>query len=300
MPSPAARRPPGRPFAWPVLATALALYVAAEYLFNLELVDTVAAADIDPARIDDLTVFGKLSGSFGLVLFAFRPMLARLWRRLGWGVAVLFVLAWVAGYSGLTAIYDTVLARIPLETQRDAYYLVAWRQAVFAGAVADPELRGADGRIDDANRLALVNIAKRLTDDGREADAMRALLAAQGRLSVDEGRLRDAVAAVFLPPMSMTLSLLAIVANLGALAAIGLSLTGRRRLRRIANILPIAAIALFLALADRPPFPESSRSYDLHAELGARLGPPGWLWGRAINGEAVLLGIPRLAAIPDV
>jgi hypothetical protein len=287
------RTPAGRPFAWPVLATALTLYVAAEYLFNLELVETVAAAEIEPGRIDDLAVFGKLSGAFGLVLFAFRPMLARLWRRFGWGAVGLFALSWVAAYSGLTAMYDTVLARIPLETQRDAYYLVAWRQAVFAGIVADPELRGADGRVDLANRLALVNIATRLTDAGREADATRDLLAAQGRLSVDENRLRDAVAAVFLPPMSMTVSLLAIVANLGALAAIGLSLTGRRRrLRRLANVLPLAALGLFLALADSPPFPAASRSYALHAELGERLGPVGWLWGRAISGEATLLRIP--------
>jgi hypothetical protein len=300
MPSPPVRTPPGRPFAWPVLATALALYVAAEYLFNLELVDAVAAAEIDPARIDDLTVFGKLSGAFGLVLFVFRPMLARLWRRFGWGVVGLFVLAWVAGYSGLTAIYDTVLARIPLETQRDAYYLVAYRQAVFAGALADPELRGPDGAVDTPNRLALVNIAMRLTGSNREAEAMREILAAQGRLSVDEGRLRDAVASVFLPPMSMALSQLAIVANLGALAAIGLALTGKRRLRRLANALPLATLGLFLVLADTPPFPESSRSYRVHAELDARLGPLGWVWGRAINGEAVLLGIPRLPAIPDV
>jgi len=59
------------PFAWPLVAAALAAFVLAEMLFNLELVDAMASPSIDPGRVDDLTVFGKASGTFGFVLFAF-------------------------------------------------------------------------------------------------------------------------------------------------------------------------------------------------------------------------------------
>ena len=34
------------------------------------LVDAMASPSIDPGRVDDLTVFGKASGTFGFVLFA--------------------------------------------------------------------------------------------------------------------------------------------------------------------------------------------------------------------------------------
>jgi hypothetical protein len=45
---------PTRPFAWPILAALLVAYVVAEIVFNLELVRTVAQAEIDRQRLDEL------------------------------------------------------------------------------------------------------------------------------------------------------------------------------------------------------------------------------------------------------
>ena len=276
------------PFAWPLVAAALAAFVLAEMLFNLELVDAMASPSIDPGRVDDLTVFGKASGTFGFVLFAFRPLLARLWHELRWWTPALFLVAWMAAYSGLTAAYDAVLERVPVEVQHDAFRLMTYRQAVFAGLLADPELLGAGADAASAKRLALVNIAMRLVEDGPEVAAMRGAMAATGTSPAEDPRLRETVAAVFLPPMSMAVSLVAIVANLAALAAIALSLLGWRWLARA---LPLVAVAGFLALAGASPFEAGSRSHALHAMLGERLGPAGWTWRQAINGEALLLGL---------
>ena len=168
------------PFAWPLVAAALAAFVLAEMLFNLELVDAMASPSIDPGRVDDLTVFGKASGTFGFVLFAFRPLLARLWHELRWWTPALFLVAWMAAYAGLTAAYDAVLERVPVEVQHDAFRLMAYRQAVFAGLLADPELLGAGADAASAKRLALVNIAMRLVEDGPEVAAMRGAMAARG------------------------------------------------------------------------------------------------------------------------
>jgi hypothetical protein len=152
---------------------------------------------------------------------------------------------------------------------------MAYRQAVFAGVLADPELLGAGADAASAKRLALVNIAMRLVEDGPEVAAMHGAMAARGTTPAQDPRLRETVAAVFLPPMSMAVSLVAIVANLAALAAIALSLLGWRWLARA---LPLVAVAGFLALAGASPFEAGSRSHALHAMLGERLGPAGWTW----------------------
>ena len=55
--------------------------------------------------------------------------------------------------------------------------------------------------------------------------------------------------------------------------------------------LPLVAVAGFLALSGASPFEAGSRSHALHAMLGERLGPAGWTWRQAINGEALLLGL---------
>lgn len=307
-PAMTSQTPAIRPFAWPVVAALLAAYVVAEAAFNLHLVETVAAANPDPDRLDSLTALGKASGSFGLVLFVVRPMLRRLWRRLRWGLPALFLLAWAGTYAGLTHVYDTVLDRVPVATQHDAFYLSLYRQAVFDGLVENADLRAHDGTLDDSHRLALVNLAARLTGDKPEIATMRDWLA-KGELArlegfsldaravqalerardVGDGTLRNATAAVFLPPMSMTLSLLAIVANLGALAALMLAHVRSFGLRRLAGTLPLLAVAIFLMAVDRPPFATDSGNFRLYTQLEDRLGALGWIWSRAINGEAAIL-----------
>lgn len=299
--------PANRNFAWPLLAALLALYVVAEAAFNLHLVDTVAAAEIDPDRLDTLTTFGKLSGAFGLILFAVRPVLQRA-RRLRWQHFALFAIAWAAAYGGLTVVYETVLDRVPVETQYEAFHLALYREAVFAGVVENADLRAGDGRLEDSHRLALVNLAARMTGDKPEIRAMRDWLA-RGEMArlegvalepraatalarardAGDGTLRNATAAMFLPPMSMTLSLLAIVANLGALGALVLARARRRAVRRVADAIPLLAVALFLLVADRPPFATDSGNFRLYTQLEERLGVLGWIWGRAINGEAAIL-----------
>ncbi len=299
---------PLRPFAWPAVAALLALYIAAEAAFNLRLVETVAAARPDADRIDSLATLGKLSGSFGLVLFALRAAFGRLWRKLRWGLPVLFVLAWGVVYSGLTVVYETVLQRVPVEMQYEAFYLALYREAVFEGFVENADLRGRDGVLDDSHRLALVNLAARLTGEKPEIAAIRDWLA-QGEMAqlegialdpralaalarardVGDGTLRNATAALFLPPMSMTLSLLAIIANLGALGALLLAHARTLGVRRVAGSLPVLAVALFLLAAERPPFAADSGNFRLYTQLENRLGILGWVWGRAINGEAAIL-----------
>jgi len=226
--------PAVRPFAWPLLAVLLAIYVVAETAFNFRLVDTVAAAEIDPDELDRLTTLGKLSGAFGLVLFGVRPVLQRLRRLRAWHAAA-FLGAWAAAYGALTVVYETVLDRVPVEMQHEAFQLALYREAVFSGAIENPELRAREGALEDSHRLALVNLAARLTGDKPEILAVRDWLArgemarlegvkldprAEAALArardAGDGTLRNATAAMFLPPMSMTLSLLAIVANLGA------------------------------------------------------------------------------------
>jgi hypothetical protein len=307
-----------RPFAWPAIAALLALYVVAEAAFNLRLVETVATAEIDADRIDSLSTLGKLTGSFGLVLFALRASFGRLWRQLRWGLAVLFVLAWTGAYAGLTTLYETVLDRVPVEMQYDAFYLALYREAVFTGVVENPDLRAHDGAVDDSHRLALVNLAARLTGDKPEIAAMRDWLA-RGELArlegvalepralsalarardVGDGSLRNATAALFLPPMSMTLSLLAIIANLGALVALLLAHARRSNIRRMAAGLPLLAVAAFLLAAEQPPFAADTGNFRLYTQLENRLGIVGWIWGRAINGEAAILKLSATAPLPE-
>ncbi|MBL8831954.1 MAG: hypothetical protein JNL71_06150 [Rhodospirillales bacterium] len=299
--------PAVRPFAWPLLAVLLAIYVVAETAFNFRLVDTVAAAEIDPDELDRLTTLGKLSGAFGLVLFGVRPVLQRLRRLRAWHAAA-FLGAWAAAYGALTVVYETVLDRVPVEMQHEAFQLALYREAVFSGAIENTDLRAREGALEDSHRLALVNLAARLTGDKPEILAVRDWLArgemarlegveldprAEAALArardAGDGTLRNATAAMFLPPMSMTLSLLAIVANLGALAALVLARARRRRVRRFAAIVPLLAVAVFLMAADRPPFAADSANFHLYTQLESRLGFVGWIWGRAINGEAAIL-----------
>lgn len=299
-----------RPFAWPMMAALLALYVGAETVFNLNLIDAVSAAEPDRARLDDLVVFGKAMGAFGMALFALRPFFARLWRRYRWGLPVLFAAAWLSIYGGLTAIYDRVLDDVPESVKREALLLGIYREAVFAGAIENPELRATDGATDDAHRLALVNLAARLTGEKTEIALVREKIAeAQAALAMgaelpaaltralahsqamDSASLREAAAAIFLPPMSMTVSLLAIVANLAALASLLLAaaVRRRRRMRQALGALPLLAVAVFLLAVERPPFERDNPSYELYTRLDERLGFAGWVWNRAINGQAAIL-----------
>lgn len=303
-------RPLERPFAWPMMATLLALYVVAETFFNLNLIDAVSAAEPDRARLDDLVVFGKAMGGFGLALFGLRPFFARAWRRMRWGLLALFAVAWGGLYMGLDTVYDRVLDGVPEATKREALLLGIYREAVFAGAIENPELRAPDGTTDDAHRLALVNLAARLTGEKAEIALVREKIAeAQAALAMgaelppaltralvhsqamDAESLREATAAIFLPPMSMTVSLLAIVANLGALASLLLAAAARRRrkLRRALAVLPMLAVAGFLLAVERPPFERDNPSYDLYMRLDDRIGFAGWVWSRAINGQAAIL-----------
>jgi hypothetical protein len=299
-----------RPFAWPMVAAVLALYVAAETVFNLNLIDAASAAEPDRARLDDLVIFGKIMGAFGIALFALRPFFARLWRRTRWGLPAIFVVAWIAIYGGLTLAYDRVLDGVPETVKREALLLVVYREAVFAGAIENPELRAPDGATDDAHRLALVNLAARLTGEKPEIALVREKIAeAEAALAMgaelppaltrallhartlDAEKLREATGAIFLPPMSMTVSLLAIVANLAALVGLLLATTARRRrnLRRALGALPMLAVAAFLLAVDRPPYERDNPSYDLYTRLDDRLGFAGWVWSRAINGQAAIL-----------
>jgi hypothetical protein len=299
-----------RPFAWPMMAALLALYVVAETVFNLNLIDAVSAAEPDRARLDDLVIFGKAMGAFGMALFVLRPFFARLWRRMRWGLPILFAGAWLAIYGGLTFVYDRVLDDVPEATKREALLLGVYREAVFAGAIENRELRAPEGANDDAHRLALVNLAARLTGDKPEIALVREKIAeAQGALAmgaelppaltraivhsqtVDATALREATAAIFLPPMSMTVSLLAIVANLAALIGLLFATAARRRrnLRRALGALPLLAVAVFLLAVDRPAFERDNPSYELYTRLDDRLGFAGWVWSRAINGQAAIL-----------
>ncbi|MBI1244644.1 MAG: hypothetical protein GC202_06530 [Alphaproteobacteria bacterium] len=295
-----------------LLAVTLVLYVAAEIAFNLRLVSTVAAEQVDRDRIESLATLGKLTGAFGLVLAAARAAARRLWPKLGWGVALLFLGAWAGIYAALTHIYDTVLDRVPVEIQYDAFDLILYREAVFSGLIEDTDLRGVDGAIADPQRLALVNLAARLTGDKPEVVAMREWIrrgqdAVRAGLPIDpamaemvarardagDGTLRSATAAVFLPPMSMTLSLIAIVANLGALVALPFGRLPRPMMRRLVGALPVVAVAMFLLAAESQPFAAGSATYRLHNSLESRLGVLGWIWSRAINGEATVLRLSR-------
>jgi hypothetical protein len=299
-----------RPFAWPMMAALLALYVVAETIFNLSLIDAVSAAEPDRVRLDDLVIFGKAMGAFGLVLFVLRPFFAQLWRRMRWGLPILFAGAWLAIYGGLTFVYDRVLDDVPEATKREALLLGVYREAVFAGAIENPELRAPEGATNDAHRLALVNLAARLTGEKPEIALVREKIAeAQAALamgaelppaltralvhsqSVDSATLREATAAIFLPPMSMTVSLLAIVANFAALIGLLLAAAARRRrnLRRALGALPLLAVAVFLLAVDRPAFERDNPSYELYTRLDDRLGFAGWVWSRAINGQAAIL-----------
>lgn len=299
-----------RPFAWPVLAAILVAYVVAEIVFNLELVQTVAQPTIDQERLDDLVRFGKATGSFGIVLFALRPFLARAWRRFSWGLPVGVLLLWVGCFAAIDRLYDEVLAQVPPSLQREALYLTIYRDALFHGNAADAELGDANGPQDDTQRLALLNLAARLTGDKPEIASVRARLGeaesatqmglpldvrtqallARSR-SDDPAILRDATAAILLPPMSMALSLLAIVANLAALCGLLLTVALRRRraVRFLAPLLPVVAIAAALAGAQTPPFPAGSQNRALFSQLDDRLGLVGWIWSRAINGQAMIL-----------
>ena len=299
-----------RPFAWPVIAALLVAYVVAEIVFNLELVRTVAQAEVDRERLDELIRFGKATGSFGIALFVLRPFFARAWRRFGWGLPVGFVLAWGATYAAIDRVYDRVLEQVPESIQREAVYLAVYRDALFHGMAANSELGDADGVHADFQRLALLNLAARLTGDkpeiasvkARLGDAELALLAGYpvdprtqqmvARIKSSEPEiLRDATAAILLPPMSMALSLFAIVANLAALAGLLLTVALRRRraVRMLAPILPVLAIAVGLVAAETPPFDEGSQNRELFSKLDERLGLVGWVWSRTVNGQSILL-----------
>lgn len=291
------------------MAAMLALYVGFEIAFNLNLVDAASAAEPDRARLDGLVLYGKALGAFGIALFVLRPFFAAIWRRIRWGLAVTFLALWALVFGGLSAAYDHVLDAIPESVQREALLLGIYRQAVFAGAIDNPELKGADGSLDDVHRLALVNLAARLTGEKKEIAQIRAKIAeaqtaramglpippsaAHALLTAEAAspaQMRDAVSAIFLPPMSMTVSLLAIVANAASLASLLLTVLIRHRpARRAFAALPAAAIALFLIVVDEPPFAQDSPSFDIYAQLDAHLGLAGWVWSRAINGEAAIL-----------
>lgn len=299
-----------RPFAWPVLAAILVAYVVAEIVFNLELVQTVAQPAIDRERLDDLVRFGKATGSFGLVLFVLRPFFARAWRRFAWGLPVGFLLAWGLCFAAIDRLYDEVLAQVPPTLQREALYLTIYRDALFHGGATDAELGDANGLHDDTQRLALLNLAARLTGEKPEIATVRARLgeaeaAAQMGMpldartqalltrskSDDAAILHDATAAILLPPMSMTLSLMAIVANLAALCGLLLTVALRRRraIRFLAPALPILAVVVALAAAETPPFPAGSHNRALFSQLDDQLGMVGWIWSRAVNGQAMIL-----------
>ena len=306
-----------RPFAWPVLAAILVAYVVAEIVFNLELVQTVAQPTVDRERLDDLVRFGKATGSFGIALFVLRPFLARAWRRFSWGLPVGFLILWSGCFAAVDRLYDEVLAQVPPSLQREALYLTIYRDALFHGGATDVELGDASGFSDDTQRLALLNLAARLTGDKPEIASVRARLgeaetAAQMGLpldartqallarskSDDAATLRDATAAILLPPMSMTLSLLAIVTNLAALCGLLLTVALRRRraIRFVAPILPVLAVVVALVAAETPPFPAGSHNRSVFSQLDERLGMIGWIWSRAVNGQAMILRLTEIEA----
>jgi hypothetical protein len=188
---------------------------------------------------------------------------------------------------------------------------------LFHGGATDVELGDASGFSDDTQRLALLNLAARLTGDKPEIASVRARLgeaetAAQMGLpldartqallarskSDDAATLRDATAAILLPPMSMTLSLLAIVANLAALCGLLLTVALRRRraIRFVAPILPVLAVVVALAAAETLPFPAGSHNRSVFSQLDERLGMIGWIWSRAVNGQAMILRLTEIEA----
>ena len=299
-----------RPFAWPVLAGILVAYVVAEIVFNLEIVRTVAQPAVDRERLDDLVRFGKATGAFGIVLFVSRPFFARVWRRYSWGLPIGFLMAWAGCFAVIDRLYDEVLAQVPPALQRDALYLTIYRVALFQGATMDAELGDVTGLHDDTQRLALLNLAARLTGDKAEIALVRKQLAeaeaaSEMGMPLDAGTqtllvrsksddstiLRDATAAILLPPMSMTLSLLAIVANLAALCGLLLTVALRRRraIRFLAPLLPMLAVAMALVAVETPPFPAGSNNRSVFAQLDEQLGIVGWIWSRAVNGQAIIL-----------
>jgi hypothetical protein len=299
-----------RPFAWPVIAAILVAYVVAEIVFNLELVATVAQPAVDRERLDELVNFGKATGAFGIVLFAMRPFFARAWKRIGWGLPIGFLALWGVCFAVIDRAYDEVLSQVPASIQREALYLTVYRDALFQGGATDVELGDAGGVRDDAQRLALLNLAARLTGEkpeiasvktrideaelaqqiGIALDARTQALVAHSK-SDDPAVLREATAAILLPPMSMTLSLVAIVANLAALLGLLLTVFLRRRraIRFLAPLLPFLAVAIALMAAHTPPFPVGSHNRALFSQLDDQLGVLGWIWSRAVNGQAMIL-----------
>jgi peptidoglycan/LPS O-acetylase OafA/YrhL len=63
----------------------------------------------------------------------------------------------------------------------------------------------------------------------------------------------------------------------------------RRRMRHALGMLPLLAVAVFLLAVERPPFERDNPSYELYTRLDERLGLAGWVWNRAINGQAAIL-----------
>jgi hypothetical protein len=219
-------------------------------------------------------------------------------------------MAWAGCFAAIDRLYDEVLAQVPPALQRDALYLTVYRDALFQGATTDAELGDVTGLHDDTQRLALLNLAARLTGDKGEIALVRKRLAeAEAALEMgmpldagtqtllmrsksdDSTILRDATAAILLPPMSMTLSLLAIVANLAALCGLLLTVALRRRraIRFLAPVLPMVAVAMALVAAETPPFPAGSHNRSVFAQLDEELGIVGWIWSRAVNGQAIVL-----------
>ncbi|MCA3267194.1 MAG: hypothetical protein ING19_14120, partial [Azospirillum sp.] len=78
---------------------------------------------------------------------------------------------------------------------------------------------------------------------------------------------------------------------LAALAGVLLAVAARRRptLRRALAALPMLAVAGFLLAVDRPAFERDNPSYEIYTRLDDRLGFVGWVWSRAINGQAAIL-----------
>lgn len=137
--------------------------------------------------------------------------------------------------------------------------------------------------------------------EGRYLDLVQPCLIAQILPGMKSGDVKAATAAIFLPPMSMTLSLISMAVNLAAcLGVVTMGLAGPRRpWRALGQALPVIALVLPLVLATRTPFVEGSLPYRLHAELPERLGAVGWLWAHAINAQAVLLEFEPLFVIGE-
>lgn len=127
--------------------------------------------------------------------------------------------------------------------------------------------------------------------EGRYLKQVQPCLIAQILPTLKGGDVKAATAALFLPPMSMTLSLIAMAVNAAAcLGVIVVGLAGGRLwARRVGQALSVLALVLPLVLATRSPFVEGSLPFRLHSELPERLGPIGWLWAQAINAQAIVL-----------